>query len=55
VLLDECTSGMDSGSRRCTWDLIQSEKKDRTIILSTHFMEEGKKPPQEIAYYEQFT
>lgn len=42
VLLDECTSGMDLGSRRSTWDLIQTEKKGRTIILSSHFMSEGK-------------
>ncbi|OXA56781.1 ATP-binding cassette sub-family A member 3 [Folsomia candida] len=40
-LLDEPTSGMDAGSRRNIWDLIQSEKKGRTIILSTHFMEEA--------------
>lgn len=40
-MLDEPTSGMDPGARRSTWDLIQSEKKGRTIILSTHFMEEA--------------
>ncbi|CAL8074946.1 unnamed protein product [Orchesella dallaii] len=41
VLLDEPTSGMDPGARRSTWDLIQSEKKGRTVLLSTHFMEEA--------------
>ncbi|ODM97667.1 ATP-binding cassette sub-family A member 3 [Orchesella cincta] len=41
VLLDEPTSGMDPGARRSTWDLIQSEKKNRTVLLSTHFMEEA--------------
>jgi len=32
---------MDPGARRSTWDLLQQEKKDRTVILSTHFMEEA--------------
>ncbi|CAG7827997.1 unnamed protein product, partial [Allacma fusca] len=41
VLLDEPTSGMDPGARRSTWDLIQTEKFGRTVILSTHFMEEA--------------
>ncbi|CAG7822963.1 unnamed protein product [Allacma fusca] len=41
VLLDEPTSGMDPRTRRSTWDLIQSEKFGRTVILSTHFMEEA--------------
>lgn len=40
VLLDEPSSGMDPGARRAIWDLIQSEKKNRTVLLSTHFMEE---------------
>lgn len=41
VLLDEPTSGMDPAARRSTWDLIQTEKEGRTILLSTHFMEEA--------------
>ncbi|CAL8096130.1 unnamed protein product [Orchesella dallaii] len=41
VLLDEPSSGMDPGARRAIWDLIQSEKKNRTVLLSTHFMEEA--------------
>ncbi|CAL8072882.1 unnamed protein product [Orchesella dallaii] len=41
VLLDEPTSGMDPGARRSTWDLITNEKKNRTIVLSTHFMDEA--------------
>ena len=32
---------MDPGARRSTWDLLQQEKKNRTVILSTHFMEEA--------------
>ncbi|KAJ0177200.1 hypothetical protein K1T71_007209 [Dendrolimus kikuchii] len=41
VLLDEPTSGMDPASRRALWDLLQREKKGRTIILTTHFMDEA--------------
>jgi ATP-binding cassette, subfamily A (ABC1), member 3 len=32
---------MDPGARRALWDLLISEKKGRTILLSTHFMEEA--------------
>lgn len=41
VLLDEPTAGMDPTARRALWDLMQVEKKSRTIILSTHFMDEA--------------
>ncbi|XP_055623836.1 phospholipid-transporting ATPase ABCA3-like [Toxorhynchites rutilus septentrionalis] len=41
VLLDEPTSGMDPSARRALWDLLQKEKKNRTILLSTHFMDEA--------------
>ncbi|XP_059047228.1 phospholipid-transporting ATPase ABCA1-like [Achroia grisella] len=41
VLLDEPTSGMDPSSRRALWDLLQKVKKGRTIILTTHFMDEA--------------
>ncbi|MCP9264881.1 ATP-binding cassette sub-family A member 1 [Dirofilaria immitis] len=41
VLLDEPTSGMDPDSRRETWSLLQDEKKKRTILLTTHYMDEA--------------
>lgn len=41
VLLDEPSSGVDPASRRALWDLLQLEKKGRTILISTHFMEEA--------------
>lgn len=41
MILDEPTSGMDPQSRREAWDILQSQRKDRTIILSTHFMDEA--------------
>jgi ABC-type multidrug transport system ATPase subunit len=41
VILDEPTSGMDPGARRQTWDILQKFKEGRTVVLSTHFMDEA--------------
>jgi len=41
VFLDEVTSGMDPHSRRDTWNLIREVQKNRTIVLTTHFMDEA--------------
>lgn len=41
VILDEPTSGMDPFSRRFTWDVIRRYRQGRTIILTTHFMDEA--------------
>ncbi|EHH31333.1 hypothetical protein EGK_12384, partial [Macaca mulatta] len=41
LILDEPTSGMDAISRRAIWDLLQRQKSDRTIVLTTHFMDEA--------------
>lgn len=41
VLFDEPTAGLDPRARRAIWDLMQTEKLERTIILSTHYMDEA--------------
>ncbi|XP_070811047.1 phospholipid-transporting ATPase ABCA3 [Pituophis catenifer annectens] len=41
VMLDEPTSGMDPVSRRATWELLQQQRRTRTILLTTHFMDEA--------------
>ncbi|XP_006892762.1 PREDICTED: ATP-binding cassette sub-family A member 3-like [Elephantulus edwardii] len=41
VILDEPSSGMDLVSRRTTWDLLQQYKQNRTILLTTHYMDEA--------------
>ena len=41
VVLDEPTSGMDPEARRQTWDILQSQREGRTILLTTHFMDEA--------------
>ena len=33
--------GMDPEARREIWDLLQDFKMNRTVILTTHFMEEA--------------
>ncbi|XP_021957188.1 ATP-binding cassette sub-family A member 3 [Folsomia candida] len=41
VFLDEPTSGLDVEARRAIWDALLAERGNRTIILTTHFMEEA--------------
>lgn len=42
VFLDEPTTGLDPQARRVLWDIVLSLKnKGKTVVLSTHYMEEA--------------
>ncbi|KAF3703359.1 Retinal-specific ATP-binding cassette transporter [Channa argus] len=41
VILDEPTSGVDPYSRRSIWDLLLKYRTGRTVIMSTHHMDEA--------------
>lgn len=41
ILLDEPTAGVDAHARRSIWDLLIKNKEGRTMILSTHHMDEA--------------
>ncbi|CAL5002372.1 unnamed protein product [Urochloa decumbens] len=42
VYMDEPSTGLDSRSRNDLWNIIKRAKKDCTIILTTHSMEEAE-------------
>lgn len=42
IFMDEPTTGMDPISRRFVWKLIQTMKKNKVVILTTHSMEEAE-------------
>ncbi len=42
IFLDEPTTGLDYISRKELWEILQSMKKDRLIILTTHYLEEAE-------------
>uniref|UniRef100_A0A3B3ZLS2 ABC transporter domain-containing protein n=1 Tax=Periophthalmus magnuspinnatus TaxID=409849 RepID=A0A3B3ZLS2_9GOBI len=41
VILDEPTSGVDPYSRRSIWDLLLKYRAGRTVVMSTHHMDEA--------------
>jgi len=41
VFLDEPTTGLDVDTRQSVWQMIMRAKKARSVILTTHSMEEA--------------
>uniref|UniRef100_A0AAV2K1R7 ABC transporter domain-containing protein n=1 Tax=Knipowitschia caucasica TaxID=637954 RepID=A0AAV2K1R7_KNICA len=52
VVLDEPTTGVDPCSRRSIWDVVIKHKKGRTIIMSTHHLDEAEVLSDRIAFLE---
>ena len=42
VILDEPTAGVDAAARRHIWDFISECKENKTIIITTHYMDEAE-------------
>ncbi|KAJ3445892.1 atp-binding cassette transporter subfamily a abca [Anaeramoeba flamelloides] len=41
IFLDEPTTGLDPASKRQVWDVIRKARQEKSIILTTHSMEEA--------------
>src|SRR5699024_1404887 len=54
IILDEPTVGIDPESRKYILQLVQQMKQEnKTIIYSTHYMEEAEKICDDLAFYHQ--
>ncbi|KAG0409982.1 hypothetical protein HPB47_012907, partial [Ixodes persulcatus] len=50
LILDEPTAGMDLQARRAVWTLLQELRREKTILLTTHYMEEADALGDRIAF-----
>jgi ATP-binding cassette subfamily A (ABC1) protein 3 len=41
VFLDEPSSGLDTQAKRLLWDVLKKYRKDKIIVLVTHYMDEA--------------
>ncbi len=54
IFLDEPTTGLDPTSRRQLWDIIRDfRKRGRTILLTTHYMDEAEQLCDRVAIFDQ--
>jgi ABC-2 type transport system ATP-binding protein len=54
ILLDEPTVGMDPQARRAVWDfLLELRDEGKTIMLTTHYMEEAEELCDEVGIIDQ--
>src|SRR3974390_285243 len=54
LFLDEPTTGLDPQSRRQLWDVIRSLKdRGRTVLLTTHYMDEAERLCDRVAIIDQ--
>lgn len=47
--MDEPSSGLDPESRRELWNILLDMRKDHTILITTHYMEEAETLADKIA------
>lgn len=41
IIMDEPTAALDLTARRQIWNMLKEQRKDRIILLSTHYMDEA--------------